>query len=123
MIYVFRAGLFRRYLTYGATETENGRRYHGDIFFLWQVNRLENITFRHSVFLASFLEPAKSMKSNVDIVTEKKMALVILLVEIFTDFEMTSATGIDLVDGAGRNDVHQFAKDDAILQSIFVRDT
>lgn len=51
------------------------------------------------------------------------MALVILLVEIFTDFEMTSATGIDLVDGAGRNDVHQFTKDDAILQSIFVRDT
>lgn len=35
---------------------------------------------------------------------------------------MASTARIDFVDGAGRNDVHQFAKDDAILQSIFVRD-
>lgn len=36
---------------------------------------------------------------------------------------MTSATGIDLVDGARGDNVHQFAEDDAILQSVFIRDT
>jgi hypothetical protein len=36
---------------------------------------------------------------------------------------MSSAAGIDLVDGSGRDNVHQFAKDDAILQSVFVGDT
>ena len=46
-----------------------------------------------------------------------------ILVEVFANFKMTRSARIDLVDGAGWNDVHQLAQDDAILESVLISDT
>ena len=45
--------------TYSTSKTKNGWRNHGDVFFLWQINRLENIHLGHTVFFARLLEPVE----------------------------------------------------------------
>ena len=47
--------------TYSTSKTENGWRNHGDVFFLWQINRLENIHLGHAVFFARLLEPVEKL--------------------------------------------------------------
>ena len=94
--------------TYSTSKTKNGWRNHGDVFFLWQINRLENIHLGHAVFFARLLEPVEKLKKtatfnkfdSVNFVEKNS------LVEILANFEMSSAAGIDLVDGSRLNDVH-----------------
>lgn len=44
-----------------------------------------------------------------------------LLVEVFTDLEVPGTGGVDLVDGARRDGVHQLAQDHAVLEGVVVR--